>query len=261
MTNSNTNYEWKQVSTKEIIVNDLAQRDVSKRTAQFKKIMTTFDKNLVNPVKVAFIDGRYYCIDGQMTMKVLKARNGNRDLLVDCKVLYGLTHAQAAELFWKQNGITSQVGVMDKLRVQFNYGEKEVVNFVKLTEANGVIIDWESRHDGRNKIVAVSTLYKIYGGFSNAREYSNFLQILLSAWDGDSVSLQKGILEGLFIFMTTYRDEFKTDLLIKKLKKVSPTQIIREAKLSAEGGSRKYAIQFLNIYNKGLNANRLSERW
>jgi hypothetical protein len=252
----NTEFEYKQVSTKEIIVNPNAQRDVAKREAQFRKIMKEFDPRLVNDVKVAHIDGKYYCFDGQMTMKVLKAKNNNRDLMVRCKVYKGMTDVDAAEMFVKQNGSVSNVSVMDKLRVEFNHGNREIIDFVRLTEMNGVTIDW-SRGQGKNKIVAVGTAFKIYKEFSNPREYSEFIGIIRDAWDGDQDGFRNEIMDGLNLFMKAYRGRYKTKTLIDKLSRVSPKSIIRDAKVSAESGDRKYAIQILNAYNHNASTNRL----
>jgi hypothetical protein len=192
-------------------------------------------------------------------MKVLKAKNNGRDLLVDCKVFYGLTDLDAAELFVKQNGTTSSVSVLDKLRVQYNYGEKDVVDFVRLTEMNGVSIDW-CNSKGKNKVVAVSTLFRIFTDFNDPREYSTFLHVIQDAWDGVSESFRKEILGGLHLFMKTYRGEYKVDLLTKRLRNTSPVVIVRNAQVSTASGDRKYAVQIFNAYNSGTSKNRLPER-
>ncbi|WP_312281170.1 DUF6551 family protein [Oscillibacter sp.] len=258
MTKNTTDFEYKQLSTKEIIVNPSAQRDVNKRDAQFRKIMKEFDPRLVNDISVAQINGKYYCFNGQMTMKVLKARNRNNDLLVRCKVFHGMTELDTAEMFVKQNGTTSQVSAMDKLRVEFNYGNRAVVDFVRLTEMNGVVIDW-TKSAGKNKIVAVSTAFQIFNDFNDPREYSEFLHILREAWGGDSWSFRHEIMSGLYLFMKAYREQYKSKTLVSKLSRVSPKTIIREAKISTASGDRKYAIQILNAYNFNASINRLPD--
>lgn len=253
-----TEVKYKQVNTKEIIVDEKGQRDVGKRDAQFRKIMRTFNPLLVNEVKVAFINGKYYCFDGQMTMKVLKARNGGRDLMVDCKVFYGMTSVEAADMFVHQNGTVSQVSTMDKLRVQYFNGDKNVIDFVRLTEMNGVIVDW-SCAKGKNQVAAVSTLYKIYNAINEPREYCLFLQIIRDAWGGEHEGYRNEIMSGLHLFMKTYQGKYNPKTLVKKLSDVSPKSIIREAKVSTASGPRKYALQIFNIYNKNASTNRLPD--
>lgn len=258
MNKSEMNFEYKKLNTKEIIVDPMGQRDVFKRESQFREIMRTFDPLLVNDIKVALIDGKYYCFDGQMTMKVLKAKNNGRDLMVNCKVYYGQTKMDAANLFVRQNGTVSQVMTTDKLRVRYNYGDTLVVNFVRLTEMNGVIIDWNSSH-GNNKVTAIGTLFKVFRDFGDPYEYSAFLKILKETWNGEPDSFRNEILKGLHLFMKTYRGQYKQNILIRKLKSVSPKTIVREAKISTAPGARKYAIQILNAYNKNASSNRLPE--
>ena len=131
-----------EINTKEIIVDELGQRDVNRRRAQFNKIMRTFDPNLVQPISIAHIDGKNYCIDGQMTMKVLKARNAGRDLCVKCRVYDGLTLMDAADMFVNQRGTVSNVTLADKIRVKANYGDKQAIDFMRITENNGMNISW-----------------------------------------------------------------------------------------------------------------------
>lgn len=258
MSNHTTDFDYKQLSTKEIIVNSKAQRDVGKRDAQFHKIMKEFDPHLVNDIKVAQISGRYYCFDGQMTMKVLKARNHGNDLLVRCKVFHGMTELDAAKMFVKQNGTTSRVGTMDKLRVDFNYGETDVIAFIRATEMAGVTIDW-TRNRGKNKIIAVGAAFQIFKNFNDPCEYSKFLHILHDTWDGEPDSFRKEIMNGLYLFMKVYRGQYKVNTLVSKLSRVSPKSILREAKVSTASGDRKYAVQILNAYNHNASTNRLSD--
>lgn len=253
-----TDFEYKQVNTKEIITDAKGQRNVESRQAQFHKIMKTFNPRLVNPIKVGFVDGKYYCFDGQMTMKVLKARNGGHDLLVPCKVHYGLTLAEIADLFIAQNGTQSAVVQQDKLRVMFNYGDPDVTSFVRLTELNGIRIDWTAGY-AKNKVVAVTAMYEVYKSFKNPCAYSEFCEILRTSWDGEPASFKREIINGLSIFMKAYGDKAPKQQIIKALRNVSPQKIIRDGKASNATGYRKYAIQIFNAYNSRRSTGRLPE--
>lgn len=245
-----------RINTKDIIVQPLAQRDVERRRAQFNKIMRTFDKDLVNPVKVAFINGKYYCFDGQMTMKVLKARNGGKDLCVNCKCYYGLTEMEMAHLFVEQNGTVSKVSIADKLRVLKNYGDPESVEIVRLTEQNGLEISWNGAV-GKNAIVAVSTLidcFRQVNGLKNPDTFATIIRIIKGAWDGDPAGSRSEILKGVTLFVKTYNGEFDEARLIRKLREKLPVDIVRDSKVDRSSGVRKYAVQILNIYNGSLRS-------
>lgn len=243
-----------KLNTKDIVINPLAQRDVERRRAQFNKIMRTFNKDLVNPIKVAFIDGKYYCFDGQMTMKVLKARNGGKDLCVHCKCYYGLTDVDMANLFVNQNGIVSKVSVADKLRVLNNFGDKESVDIVRLTESNGLEISWNGQK-GKNAVVAVSTLidcFRQVNGSKYPDDFASVIRIIKGAWDGEPDGSRAEILKGVTLFVKTYKGEFDESRLIKKLHDKIPSDIVRDARVDRSNGSRKYGVQILQIYNGSL---------
>lgn len=243
-----------KINTKDIIVNPLAQRDVESRKAQFNKIMRTFDPDLVNPVKLAVINGKHYCFDGQMTMKVLKARNKGKDLAINCECYYGLTELDMANLFVQQNGTVSKVKEADKLRVMANFGDEESVAIVNLTERNGLEISWNGGKR-KNAIIAVSTLRDVFreiNGLGCPDVFGEFIRVVKEAWDGDPDSLASKILYGVGIFVKTYYGQYDHDRLVKKLREKLPKDIIRDAQIDRSSGMRKYAVQILQVYNGSL---------
>lgn len=246
----NGDFGYQKINTKDILVNPMAQRDVEARRTQFQRIMKAFDPAKVNPVKVAKINGRYYCFDGQMTMKVLKARNGGKDLPVQCAVYSNLTEPEMAQLFVDQNGIVSQVKLIDKVRVLKNYGDPEMVRFVRTTESNGLELSWTGTK-AKNAILATSAALTVFRMFNNDEEYGRFIRVLKAAWDGEPSSLNGKIIRGLALFMKCYH-EIDDERLAKKLAAARPVDIIRDAEADRSSGDRKYATQILQIYNKGL---------
>lgn len=252
----NITHEYRQINTKDIVVDPNGQRNVESRQAQFKKIMKTFNPLLVNAVKVGEVNRRYYCFDGQQTMKVLKERNGGRDCMVECKVFYGLTLPEIAELFLLQNGTQAAVEQIDKLRVQYHYGDPDVVQFVRNTERNGIRIDW-TKGNAKNKVVAVASLYDVWKKFNDQYRYAEYCHVLRTAWDGSADSFRREILNGLYIFMDTFKGMYQEKILIKKLSEVSPQKIIRDGAISNASGYRKYAVQIFNAYNDRSRTNRL----
>ena len=248
----NLEIQRREINTKDILIDPKAQRDVEARNYQFNKIMRTFDPALVNDIKVAFINGRFYCFDGQMTMKVLKARNGGKDLPVMCKVYMGLTDMDMANLFVNQNGTVSNVKMADKIRVLRNFGDPEMVDFCKRTENNGLYISWTGAV-GKNTVAAVSALLKIYRYFGDSKDrYDEFICTVRDAWGGEPDSLRSQILWGVAMFLNTYWGQIDVQRLVKRLSSQRPIDIIRDAGVDRSSGNRKYAVQVLQIYNFGL---------
>lgn len=243
-------YQMLDLNTRDILVDELGQRDVNRRRAQFNKIMRTFDPKLVQPISVALIDGKYYCFDGQMTMKVLKARNADRDLCVKCRVYTGMTKMDAADMFISQRGTTSRVTLTDTIRVKANYGDKKAIDFQRITEGNGLEISWTG-NKAKNSVVAVSTLWNEYISMNDNDLYGSFIRIIKQSWNGDPSGAQSQILKGLGLFVRTYKGQYKEDVCVAKLSKKHPSDIIRDASVDRTSGARKYAVQILLAYNFG----------
>lgn len=250
-------YQMAEINTRDIYIDELGQRDVNRRRAQFNKIMRTFDPNLVQPISVALIDGKYYCFDGQMTIKVLKEKNARRDLCVKCRVYTGMSKKDAADMFIKQRGTSSNVTMADKIRVLGNYGDKKSLYFQRITEKNGLEISWNGTK-AKNAVTAVSTLWNEFKEFDDYDLYGSYVRVLKKSWGGTPSSLKSGILRGLGLFMRTYKMQHRENDLISRLSKINPDDIIRAAQNDRSTGARKYAVQILFVYNyKRGNKSRL----
>ena len=238
--------EYKKINTKFLFVDDLYQRTVD--THRVNKMVAEYNPNLVNPIKVSFRDGKYWVINGHHTLQMLLRRNKGNDLLVECKVFYGMTWLDEVNLFLAQNGVSRTVNINDKLRAMRNAGDPDVSQMCKLTEKCGFIIDFKGSK-GDNKIVALSTLLKAYSAMT-PEEYEEYLTLIKKTWGGMSDSLCREILQGMFIFYKTYKGQFKTQNFVSRLKKVSPVAIVRDGKVSSAPGATKYARQILGWYNR-----------
>lgn len=253
--NFTTEYEYKQVSTKNILVDPMYQRELN--PAKVSQIVSDFDPRLVNAVKVSYREGRYYVFDGQHTMAALKAKHRGQDCMIECKVFYGLTWFDEAHLFLLQNGHSSGVEINAKFRALMNMGDPEVTRMVRLAEKVGITIDFK-KSKAQNKIIAISTLFRIFKNNSE-RDYLDILHIIKSAWGGTPESFSKEILLGVAAFHRVYRGQYKPKKLIDRLTQTSPTAIIREGKVSMATGDKKYARQILNAYNYNASKNRLPD--
>lgn len=239
--------EYKKLNTKYLFVDDLYQRSLDKH--RVNKIVEEFNQNLVNPIKVSYRNGKYWVIDGHHTMAALIAKNKGNDLLVDCKVFYGMTWLDEVNLFLEQNGkFARTVNINDKLRAMKNAGDPDVSQMCKLTEKCGFQIDFKGSK-GNNKIVALSTLTRAYSAL-DPDEFVEYLSLIKKTWGGSEESLCREILQGTFIFYKTYKGKFKTQNFVSRLKKVSPVAIVRDGRVSSAPGASKYARQILGWYNR-----------
>lgn len=238
--------EHKKLNTKFLCVDELYQREIDPK--RVNKIVKNFDPNLVNPVKVSFRDGRYWVIDGHHTMMAQIMKNNGKDLFVECKVFYGMTWLDEVKYFLAQNGdLSRSININDRFRALMNSGDPDVSKMVKLAEKSGFTIDFKGAK-GKNKIIALSTLFKVYSGLTE-QEYFDYLCLLKRTWGGAPDSLSREILQGVYIFVKTYKGMFSPKIFESRLKKVAPYEIIRDGRSSLSTGATKYARQILGRYN------------
>lgn len=256
MINFTPDYEYKQVNTRDLFVDNLYQRELN--GTKVNHIVKTFNPYLINAIKVSYRDGKYWIFDGQHTKAAIVAKNEGKDKLVDCKVFYGLTRLDEMELFIAQNGASSAVQTREKFRAMYNLGDPEIKQMVRLSEYAELIVDFKASQ-ADNRILAVSQLYKTFK-LLNEEEFVDMLRIIKEAWQGSKDSLTAEIIGGMTKFYIAYRGEFSRKRLISRLAKVSPIAITRDGKVTATSGNKRYAKIILGIYNQNTSTNRLEEK-
>lgn len=252
--NVNATFRYGQLNTKYLKVDTDYQRVPDPK--RVKTIAEHFNPLKVNPIKVSHRDNAYWIFDGQHTTMVLKLRNGNQDLMVDCKIYEGLTKQDEAELFARQSEFVRKPEKNAELKALYVTGDPEIIELKNTLESLGFIFDF-SKGQANYKVVCCSTVYKI---FSNTRisEFIKLMSMIKECWHGDKESLRKEIISGLWIFLNTYTGEINLNLASSKLSKISPVDIIRDGKTHREmSGDTKYAWIIATAYNKGNRSNKV----
>ena len=257
MNNYTANFEFRQLNSRNIIVNSEYQRELS--TQRVRSIVSSFNPNLVNPIKVSHRDGKYYVFDGQHTLAALKLLNGGADVVVDCKVYEGLSSEEEATLFSLQNGISKSVESIAKFKALYSAGDIDIVEMVNLTKKAGLTMDFQ-KNKSEIRIIAIKKSFMIFKSTSNS-DYIAILSLIKDTWGGSAESLNTEILGAVYIFHKLYKGEYKHDYFVKQLSKISPIVIVREGKSYITGGDGRFAKQIFNAYNKNLSLNRLPDKF
>ena len=256
-TYSHVQFEYKELSTKEITVDKSYQRRLDNTKVQ--NILKNFDERLLNPPKVSRRNGKYYVFDGQHTLAALKRKNNGQDCMVKCKVYYGLTQLDEIGLFVRQNGESSPVSTAEKFRALQTAGDPKILKLVRACEYAGVICDFTSSR-ARNKCVCYRTLYK-YFKLLDSTCFVGMMSSIREIWDGNADSFSNEIVSGFGEFFLMYGSKLDRSRLIRKLKGISFTEIIREGKIGNAPGGKKYARIILRQYNQGLKKGALEDRF
>lgn len=242
-------FEYRTINSKSILSEPSYQRAVD--FARVKKIVANFNPNLVNPVKVSARDGKYYVFDGQHTLRALVARNNGRDLMVNCKVYYDMKLEDEARLFAEQNGISRAVGSVQKLQSLYAAGDVDVTEFKETVEALGIRCNFKDRSGTKRSIVCHKKAFDIYMKYGKSH-LTELLKLVLEVWGGDADSFRGEIINGVNLFITTYKGEYDRKTLVNRLQKISPAVIVRDGKAMVSGGDKRYARIVLRECNKGV---------
>lgn len=241
-------YKIMSINSAELeIPRETYQRELSMEKVH--RIVKNFDEHIANEPKVSFRNGHYYVFDGQHTIAARKSRNHGKDLMIKCKVYFGMTESDEATLFAQQTGESSKLTAGAKIRALIYAGDPVAVSFQKATEAVGLRLDY-SEELGRKRIACVSTAFKIFQKIGT-EEYQEVLKILLEAWDGEPNTFRKENMLGLSQFIDLYKGEYNRKRLVKKLREKDPQKIYRDAAATGNAfpASKKYLMQVFLIYN------------
>lgn len=246
------------------------QRDPEK--LRIEKISDNFNENLANPVKVSCRkDGYYYIIDGQHTayataLNSYRMKSGtnlykmDNDAMIKCEVYYGMSIDDEAMLFAMQDDNCRGVTMMKKLNAKYIGGDKQISDYKRFVESYGIKCPFKTQ--GRTKAGTISchsTGLKIYN--KDKEQFGTILTICNECWKTNDNGLRKEIIIGLDKFLDKYKSEYDYNTLVKKLRVISPEEIIRDGKNFSSHGSSGTGFAFViaKIYNRKMNRRRLDE--
>lgn len=216
-----------------------------------REIVSCFDPDLVNILKVSFRDGHYYVFDGSHTLEALRIVNKKEHFPVICKLYKGLTYEREAELFALQNGNSSRVGTPYKMRALERAGDKPTVEFLEATRSTGFEIAPGERTSKKNTIAAVCKANAVYEQLGEDH-YKDMLKLVKETWDGEPWTVSQNMLGGMAIFYKTYLGKINRDRFLKKLS--AATQISIQRLAGKNGGltvGYQYAYAIASTYNSG----------
>lgn len=232
-----------------IVPHETYQRELNVR--RVNKIAKEFDEKIANEPKVSFRDGKYYVFDGQHTIAARKKLNHNRDLVIKCKVYYGMTASDEATLFAQQFGSSARLTAGFKMRALIYAGDPNAMRFLKATESIGLRLDF-NQAAGKKRIGCINTAFTEFLK-SGEENYKETMNIITEAWNGVPESYRRENVLGISRFVNEYYGEYERKRLIKHLKRVDPLQIYRDGKAMGTTlqGYKKYMYQVFLIYNNG----------
>lgn len=245
--------KFMDLDSRQIRVDTTYQRPVS--DAEIKTIIKNWNPNIQREPHVSFREGKYWVFDGQHTILSLVAKNKGKPVTVRCKVFYGMTQLDEAELFLLQDGNSRDVTPMQQLKTRYNMGDPKIVSLVHAVEGAGIKMIWSGGAKD-NGVVCARSLERAYDTLG-AIPFASMMKTITKAWDGDKVGLSGQMVDGMAVFYKKYYGMFNEKSLITRLSNVKPSRIKSEIDGKFGDGKQKIAEIILEIYNKKCTVNKL----
>lgn len=229
------------------------QKALNKERA--KKIADNFDIDRMRPIDVSYRDGKFWCFDGQHRTYAYRLM-GKRT--VPCIIHYNLSYEHEAMLFAQQQENVGSVLAHHKWNALVEAKDEITMDIVNIARTQGFTIRKSST--SKHNINCVKVLQDMYAELGELA-FATVLKVVADAWNYMEKSTDHHILEGIFLFVKTYRNEprFSYDQLTSRLSEISPKQLLRTARdrFEIRGDARRVAVEVLKMYNKGRTGNRM----
>ena len=193
-----------------------------------RHIVNNYDPALVGTLQVSYRDGEYYVFDGQHTKRAIELKFNNPEYPVSCKVYYGLTLEEEAEMFHKFNTSKKRMSTIAIVRAQAAYGDEHILNFIQCSRDSGFTIDPSKSSNSRCNIRAIKRAHECFETLG-ANSYTLMLKVLKKTWKGAPWSITQNMLSGMEILIRFFGNEFSIAQFARIMSKFTDDDINREA--------------------------------
>lgn len=207
-------------------------------------------------------DGRLIVLDGQHRLAAIVAHKMG-EWEVTCHIYRGLTKAQEAAMFRRLND-QRNITPFDDFSKGLVEGDPEVLAINTICQKHGLKV---THYGGDGHITCIRKLRQLYAsknGVPDGAVLDDSLSIAMEAWGVHYPAVEKNILGGLVIVLSTYGKEIDRGRLVEKLakEKGGPSGIIGRARMLKEvrtaSVERLVASLIVGTYNKGRRSGSLA---
>jgi hypothetical protein len=238
-------------------VNPLAQRGLNQ--ARVNQLAASFDIEQMGAPVASHRGDWFYLVDGQHRVAALKLWLGRwEDQQIQCWTYEGLSEAQEAELFLKQND-TLTVGAFSKFKVSVQAGRDTEADVDRIVRALGLRIA-----RGSGGISAVATLRRVYARGGPA-VLSRALRIIRDAYG--EAGLDGPVIDGISLLCQRYDGDLSEQRAIQRLSAAHggvSGLVSRAGQLRQSTGSAPaqcVAAAAVEVINRGTGGRKLPGWW
>lgn len=243
----------RRVPIKDLRLDSTYQRDLE--AAKVRRMVDDWDPRRAQVVVLSLRSKILWIIDGQHRIAALRERG---ELYVMAMVLEGMSQADEADLFVALQRGRKNLNAWDLFKAESAAGHEDVLNLIRIVNVQGFKID---RTAGHGHIAAVGALRRIFK-IGAEPLLTLVLHTTRSVWNGDKRALDGQTLEGLALFLHSFRSEPQYDATRAfNILQATPAitflrlaQEIAQNRSSASSSAVNVAEAIRNKYNERLPA-------
>ncbi len=181
------------------------QPRVSQR--QVNKLIRQWDSKFLTPLVVSLRDGKYYLIDGQHRLTVMRQMNGGKEVMFPCIIHEGLTYAHEAALYVSLDEAKGHLKLANSIKAKLESGSDAKVLDIeqRITDA-GFTWALDKPTGAAYEIIPTQPVIQAYKKLGGPA-FSRMLGLLSGTWHGSQGSLKTAMFYGLTLFLKTYEIE------------------------------------------------------
>lgn len=231
------------------------------RSRKLQDMVKNVDRAMIDPILVSMReDGTYWCIDGHHRLEAARQRG---ETTIKCRIVYGLTIEEEAELFVKMAKGRSEITAYDTYRADLAAKDPNALAVRDMLAAFGFrFVDTTRRvktmrDDRLYPIAAVSTVRDIYRQ-DDGKTLERVLDVVTNKWDIEEIMLatERPILAGLARMISRGEGVLDQKRFQRTLENMSPGAIKSKAStyrvIMGGGEARAVVAAILEKYNSGI---------
>lgn len=250
--------KYEMISVSEMKVDTSYQRVADEK--RVKKIAEEWDDMKANIIHISRRKDGDYVMDGNHTRLAYKSIGGDRLL---CRIHEGLSIAEEAKFFFEINISHKKPRYGEILKAKAEAGCELEKTYIQCLDESGVSYSLSAHHGGYVRCHAA--LMKIY----KLTTYHLMLRALTTAnraVDGRPEFYQTGYFPGL-VSLIILHPEIDDRRLVQKVKRTTAARVNEVADIYKRGiviggtssATKSFRKAYIDIYNKALKANRITE--
>ena len=242
-----------------------------------KELADAWDPAKCDPLKVGYENGKYYVFCGQHRRAAAIIANNGNPIKLPCIVFYGTTYADRARMFAEEDDLKYNTTPRQKYNALYLAGDEEMNGICTAIERSGYTCAFSRQGGDVDCTVLARNIYRKHG----SEFLTELFTVIYDAWGKQKKATTSNIVKGMAFFLERYgrtyisesdRIVYKSDIMVKGLKRLSPEIILDRAKATIDRSLRAdhigwdYAVclELVKAYNAVCtgrgSANRLDSR-